>query len=146
MDNNLRQTLAQVLKEVNAPVEKLDKNTYVINGVIVKHVDDHWVLVSKFLPKTVITHSKIAVVLPWMLDKRNMKSWIAQDKILQLDKQYSWALFKVENQRRIMSRAIKNKQQDRALIMFDKLEQSKARLRSINSEISIAINGVKINK
>lgn len=146
MDNNLRQTLAQVLKEVNAPVEKLDKNTYVINGVVVKHVNDQWVLVSKFLPKTIITHSKIAVVLPWMLDQRNMRSWLAKDKILQLDKKYAWALFKVENQRRVMLRAIKNKQHDRAMIMFDKLEYSKARLRSINSEIAMAINGVKINK
>lgn len=146
MDNNLRQNLARILKEVNAPVEKLDKNTYVINGVVVKHSNDCWILISKTLPKTVINHSKIAVVFPWMLNIRNARAWQAQERILRLDQQYSWALFEVENQRRIMEKAIKNKQHDQAMIMFDKLERSKSRLRNINSQIATAISNVKINK
>lgn len=146
MDNNLRQNLARILKEVNAPVEKIDKNTYVINGVVVKHSNDYWVLISKTLPKTIITHSKIAVVFPWMLGKYTTQSWLDQQSILRLDQQYAWALFNVENQRRILDRAIKNKQNEQAMIMFDKLESSKSRLKHVNTQIAIAISKVKINK
>lgn len=143
---HLRQTLAQILKEVNAPVERIDNDTYVINGVVAKRSNDSWILVSKTLPKTVITHSKIAVTLPWLMSKKTTHSWLQQQHILGLDQQYSWSLFEVENQRRLFEKALKNKDRDRIMIMAIKLERSKIRLKHINSQISTAISSVKINK
>lgn len=143
---HLRQTLAQVLKEVNAPVERIDNNTYIINGVVTRRSNDSWVLVSKTLPKTVIIHSKIAVTFPWLLTKKTTHSWLQQQHILNLDRQYSWSLFEVENQRRLFEKALKNKDSERIMIMAIKLERSKIRLKHINSQIATAISGVKINK
>lgn len=144
--NHLRQTLAQVLKEVNAPVERIDNNTYIINGVVARRSNDSWVLVSKNLPKTVINHSKIAVTFPWLLAKKTTHSWLLQQHILRLDQQYAWSLFEVENQRRIFEKALKSKDRERAMIMAIKLERSRTRLKNINSQITTAISNVKINK
>jgi len=142
--NHLRQTLAQVLKEVKAPVERIDNNTYIINGIVTKRCNDSWV--SKTLPRTVITHSKIAVTFPWLLTKNTTHSWLQQQHILRLDQQYAWSLFDVENQRRLFEKAMKSKDRERSMILAIKLERSKTKLKNINSQIATAISNVKINK
>ncbi len=148
MGNHLRQNLAKILSSANAPVERLGKDTYVINGIVAKRQGTAWELVTKQKERYTVYHSKIAVMLPWLITrvKTNTHAWLLQQHILKLDREYSWAVFDIENKERVLNSYIKRKDKDGAIIMATKFDYARSRLKDLNLQISKALSDIKINK
>lgn len=142
----MRQNLARVLSSSTAPVERLGKDAYVINDVVAKRQGSVWVLVTKNHERYTVHHTKVAMVLPWLLNSNRTHDWLLKNRIVKLDREYSWLLFDQENQERVLKSAHRANDNDKLLIMATKYEQTRQRLRNLTIQIHKALSNVKINK